>query len=87
MSIEQLESQSTVEESTLQISSELIKSEELENSPFMITETEDGVFITLGQYRLSPIVKSKQDARNYINSHMWEVMYKMVFIINEHLNK
>ena len=87
MSVKQLESQNTVEESTQQISSELIKSEELENSPFMLTETEKGVFITLGQYRLSPIVESKQDAIDYINSHKWEVMYKMVFIISEHLNK
>ena len=87
MSKELLESQNTVSENTDVTYSELKSSEEMENSPFMLTSTENGSIITLGQYRLTPFFETKQKAKDYLNSHMWEVIYKMVFIINEHLNK
>lgn len=52
-------------ETTKQESSELVKQEEIEGTPFKLVTTEKGAFIAMGQYRLTE-VQAEEELRKYV---------------------
>lgn len=86
---EQLSTQSCVEETrSKENSSELIKREQVRNSPFtIITLDNKESFIAMGMERISPSYKTIQQARKHLETHKWEITCAMIINIIEKLKK
>lgn len=69
-------------------STELVKREEVENSPFeIITIKNKGSFLALGKFRLSPTFEESKDVRNYLLNNVWEIVLDLCIVVAESHSK
>ena len=81
---EKLETSSTnVEEQDKQTSSQLIKKEEIKNSPFTII-TQDGIsFGVMGSYKVTENAKSKKEIKKQLETITWNRIIQVVMLLDE----
>ena len=66
-----------------QTSSELIKKEDIKNSPFTII-TKDGVsFGVMGNYKITEESKSKKEIKKQLETITWNRIIQVVMLLNE----
>lgn len=73
-------------ESTNSINSQLIERIEVENTPFTIIREEEKWFVTLGRYRISQDMKSKEEAIEDAKRIDWDRVLQIMGITIEHYN-
>lgn len=70
-------------------SSELIKREEIEDSPFMIIETERDLFGVMGEYRLTEVYEVTDDNRVKLREELkaisWNRVIQVIMLLVEKL--
>jgi translation elongation factor P/translation initiation factor 5A len=81
---EELETLSTnVKEQDKQTSSQLVKKEEIKNSPFTII-TQDGVsFGVMGNYKVTENAKSKKEIKKQLETITWNRIIQVVMLLDE----
>lgn len=85
---ELLQSQTNVEEQPKQNSSKLIEREPIENSPFTLIKNEkEEYFIVMGNYRITEIHNSKEEAITYLMRNTYNVILTMITIVHEKLKE
>lgn len=63
----------------------LIDYHDVPNTPFIIIQTTDGYFISIGKNRLSEVFKTKDEALNLIENKEWELLTSfMLFLVHNH---
>lgn len=68
--------------------SPLIIHREIPRTPFVITGNEDrGYFVRLGDYRISDIQKTPEEAENELVEQHWNVIMRMIASIVERFNE
>lgn len=75
-----------VEESHNLNSTELVKMEDIENTPFKLVTVEGGHFIAYGNNRLSPLVDSKEEALKIVENKSWDFIGTFVISIITQFN-
>lgn len=81
-----LNSQNSTEETHNQ-NSTLNEREKIEDTPFWVVKQEEKWFITLGEYRVSQIKESKDEALKTLEENKWDLVIHMVIIISEKLKE
>lgn len=61
----------------------LIERIEIEKTPFTVIIKDKEKFITFGRYRISPNLEPIEEALDWLNDHMWEVIVIMAAITYE----
>lgn len=81
MSVDSQESQKELRENS---SSELVKKEKIEGTPFdLITYEDKGVFVAIGKLKLTPFLESKEQATEYLEKHKWEFTLDLILAMIE----
>lgn len=76
--------QNAREENNNELNSEqIIEREEVEDTPFMIVKQDEKWFVTLGKYRLTSALDSKEKAREEANKKGWTQIMQVVGIMIE----
>lgn len=78
-----LNGQSNVENISSSESSELVKREEVEGTPFIVVEKDSGVDIVMGRYIIKGGLRSKEEAMKAIESKRWELIMAVIGIYVE----
>lgn len=60
---------------------------DIEDTPFTIVETPDGVFGSLGKYRLTDFHKTKQEAMDDLLPMTWNRVVQLVSLVTTILNE
>lgn len=61
---------------------ELVKREEVEQTPFTIVTTEEGSFLTMGKYRLTE-AKTIEEIRKEAKQVTWNRLIQVIMLLNE----
>jgi hypothetical protein len=64
---------------------QIIERTEIEKTPFVLVTLEQGNFIALGNYRVSELYATKEEALEYINTITWDNLFNVVISLFEHL--
>ena len=86
MTTKENQSNANAEEFFTPTSSELIKVEEIEDTPFkfVINSEKNEKVITMGKYVIaSGDFKDKKDCLKYLKKNMFNIMWKVALVINE----
>lgn len=62
---------------------ELIKRREIPNTPFIMITTEDKSFLTVGRYRVTPEFEHPYECEEYLESHMWEIIFTLINCVQD----
>lgn len=62
---------------------ELIKREDVENSPFQVITTEEGSFGVMGKYRLTEVYKDKKTAIKDLKKITWNRLVQVFMLLQE----
>lgn len=62
---------------------QLIKRTEVENTPFVIVETEMEAFLTLGRYKISPTFERANQVEEYMERNFWEIVFQMINCVHD----
>lgn len=68
-------------------SNELIKREDIENSPFEVITTSDGSFGAMGQYRITEVMETKEAVKEDLKEMSWNRVIQVMTIILDINNK
>lgn len=79
---ELLHSQNNVEETHRQKST-LIDRDKVPGTPFWIVGTDEGWFLTMGDYKVTTPVESKSIALDKLKTEKWDIIMRMAAIITE----
>lgn len=69
-----------------ELNSELVKREEIKDSPFLVIEVEGKAFGAFGIYRITDEYKTKEEVIEALKPMTWNRIIQIVSIINEMLN-
>jgi hypothetical protein len=64
---------------------QIIERNEIENTPFVMVTLEQGSFVALGNYRVSEVYETKEEAENYIKTITWDNLFNVIISLFEHL--
>lgn len=70
-------------EETPKENSTLVEHEDLPNTPFKITKTQEGFFLRMGDYRITDIHKDKQSATHELSKNKWLIIIRIIGAIIE----
>lgn len=62
---------------------ELVKKEEIPNTPFTIVEINNEYFGVMGQYRLTEISQNKEEIKKELESINWTRIIQIILILIE----
>lgn len=62
-------------------SSEIVETHQVENTLFVVRKLDDKWFVTLGQYKMSPIVNSKEEALAFLQPITWDMIMKVMNVM------
>lgn len=79
---EQLNIQNNVEEIPKEVSS-IVNRNKIENSPFWAIGTDEGWFITMGDYRLTEPKPTEEEAIELLLTEDWNIIMRMCAVITE----
>lgn len=90
MNKELLNGQNATEEANNSESSELIKKEEIKNTPFIFVEYKGECFIALGNYRVTlkeedHLIRNVKEAEKFLKKEMWNMIPRVIAVINNDL--
>lgn len=72
-----------VEKQDKQNSSELIKKEEIKNSPFTIVTKDGESFGVMGNYKITENAKSKKEIKKQLETITWNRIIQVVMLLDE----
>lgn len=84
MKKELLNGQNSTEEINSSVSSELVKREQIVNTPFVFVENINDKFIALGNYRVTlkeEVINSVKDAEKFLKREMWNMIPRVIAVI------
>jgi hypothetical protein len=58
-----------------------------ENTPFLLVETDEGVFLAIGNNRLSEIMKDKETLDQWVFSNEWNLIGSFVMSLINNFDK
>lgn len=88
MKKELLNGQNSTEEVSNSVSSELIKREQIINTPFVFVEHKNEKFIALGNYRVTlkeEVINNVKEAEKFLKKEMWNMIPRVIAVINNDL--
>lgn len=88
MNKELLAGQNVTEEANNSESSEIIKKEQIQNTPFMFVEYKGECFIALGNYRVTlkeEVINNVKEAEKFLKKEMWNMIPRVIAVINNDL--
>jgi len=62
---------------------ELVQKQPIEGTPFVLVRKEDKFFLVMGKYRVSPVLESEQDAKDYVFTNTWNLIATVAGIVAE----
>ena len=65
---------------------ELVKRHEIEGTPFTIVEAEGGFWGTMGRYRLTEKLVTREAVEAEIMPHTWNNLTRMMVLVNDSMN-
>lgn len=81
-----LQDTSSTQQSAEEASS-LASYEKIEGTPFTIVGLNDKYFLAMGNYRLTELFSTKEEAAVQLKENMWDVVMQIVIIVAEALKK
>lgn len=66
---------------------ELIKREDIKDSPFHLISTEKGHFVSVGEYRITELRETREQALDDIKDITWNRIVQIVLILMEQRQK
>lgn len=78
---ENLNTQLNVEESHSLNSTELVKMNDIENTPFKLVTVERGSFIAYGNNRLSSLMPTKEEALKIVEEKNWDFLGSFIISV------
>lgn len=64
-------------------SSHLVKREHIEGTPFWMIEKDGKAFATMGKYRITEPMESKELVKAWMDEHTWELVLTVIGIVLE----
>lgn len=61
-------------------SSELVEKEEIKGTPFTIIGMDKKYFLTLGDYRFTEAMTSKEEVIKYMETNMWDLVLQTIIV-------
>lgn len=65
---------------------ELIERHSVDGTPFVIVRTDEGYFVSMGQYRLTDFVDLEQ-CESFILTHDWNFLLSIISVLVEQITK